>query len=143
MKKTIELNPNGIGRLVEHEPFLLPDELEIDFKSKSYDLSNSFVSLKNGKETGQYKLTFPFNVEKRFLIGGKLEITVKSYVKETPVKTWAVIPIKMVESKYGIHAFDFLSALEDKYNQLLEKVNELIEKHNELEETVQEMKENY
>ena len=143
MKKIIELNQNGIGRLTERESFLLPDNLELEFKTKNYDLSNAFISLKNGAEEGKFKLTFPFVVDKRFLFGGKLEMTLRIYVKDTLVKTFAITPIKLIETTYGIRAFDFLSALKDKYNKLFDKVNELIEKHNELEETVQEMKENY
>jgi hypothetical protein len=142
MKKIIELNQNGIGRLTEREPFLLPDTLELEFKTKNYDLSNAFISLKNGVEEGKFKLTFPFVVDKRFLIGGKLEMTLRLYANDVLVKTFAITPIKLVETTYGIHAFDFLSLLEDKYNKLFEKVNELIEKHNALDEHVADIKEN-
>lgn len=143
MTYTIELKSEGVGRLANREPFLIPDELELEFKCKSVQLNNAFISLKNGNEKGQYKLKNPFVVPERFLFGGNLEISIKSYVGETIIKKWAVIPIKLIESEYGIHAFDFLDLLNEKYNKLFAKVNELIEKHNELEEHVKDLKENY
>ena len=140
---TIELRNDGIGRLTKSEPFLLPDELQLEFKSKSVQLNNAFISLKNGNEKGQFKIKNPFVVPQRFLFGGNLEMSVKSYVGETVVKKWAIIPIKLVETEYGIHAFDFLEVLNTKYNELYGKVNEIITKHNKLEEHVEDIKENY
>jgi hypothetical protein len=143
VKKIIELKADGLGLLVDNEPFLIPDDLCLNFISKSYDLTNAFISLKNGKEEGQYKLKKEFNVPEQFLIGGKLEITVRIYHGSSFVKTWAIIPIKMVETEFGIHAFDFLEELDQRYQQVCKKLNEVIEKHNALEEHVSELKENY
>ena len=140
---TIELRNDGIGRLTKSEPFLLPDELQLEFKSKSVQLNNAFISLKNGNEKGQFKMKNPFVVPQRFLFGGNLEITIKSYVGETVIKKWAIVPIKLIETEYGIHAFDFLEMLNAKYNELFGKVNEIIIKHNKLEEHVEAIKENY
>ena len=154
MKRIIELNRNGIGRLVNHEPFLLPDGMELVFKTSGYDLSNAFVSVRNGTVKDIYKLTTPFKIDDKFLFGGNLNLSVKLYSGETCVKTWAVLPIKLVEADYEIQAFDYLGDIEErlnniekdyvakeKYNALVEKLNNLIEKHNTLAETVSEMKE--
>ena len=155
MKKTIELNRDGIGRLAKHEPFLLPDGLEIIFKSCGYDLTNAFVSLRNGTVKDIYKLTTPFKVDEKFLFGGNLNISVKAYSGDICVKTWSILPIKLVEADYEIQAFDYLGDIEErleklekdyvpysKYLEVVEKLNNVIQNHNELAETVSEIKEN-
>ena len=155
MKRIIELDRNGIGRLANNEPFLLPDGLELIFRASGYDLSNAFVSLRNGSVKDVYRLASPFKVDEKFLFGGNLNIGVKLYSGGVCVKNWAILPIKLVESDFDIEAFDYLGDLEarvemfekdyvpiGRYNEVVDKLNKLIDKHNELTETVRDLKEN-
>ena len=90
MKRVIELTTNNIARLDNVEPCLLPDGLELEFKSY-YDLNNAFVSLRNGVVKGQYKLTSPFRVDDKFLFGGNLDIGITAYHNGEKVKQWFVL----------------------------------------------------
>lgn len=124
MKKRIELNKNNVARLDNTEPFLMPDGLELEFNS-TYDLTNAFVSLKNGEAQGQYKLTKTFKVDEKFLIAGTLNVGVIAYHNGTPIKKWAILPIKIIESDYGVVAFDYLADI-DKRLSALEKSHQII-----------------
>lgn len=156
MKKEIELTRNAIARLSNVEPFLLPDNLELEFFSKEYSLRNVFISLQNGDVKGQYKYTKPFNVDNRFLFAGKLNIGITMYIDGEIAKRWSVSPITIKETHFGIVAFEKMTLLSNevkeikenyvsksKFNKLLDKVNELAEKHNQVVETVNAIKENF
>lgn len=156
MKKTIELNQSAIARLTDSKPFLLPDELELEFNCKEYSLKDAFITLQNGKIKGRYKLTQPFYVDKALLVAGKLNMAIALYIDGEMVKKWDVLPIIIKETVFGITMFDELGEINKKldeinknyvskeeYVKLLKKTNELIEKQNELADTVSAIKENY
>lgn len=155
MEKIIKLTQNNIARLTDSKPFYLPDNFQIIFES-NYSLTTAFVSLKNGEMTGILPLTKPFNIPEKFLFAGDLNIAVKLYHDGKVAKEWFVLPIKIVETEFGINAFDMLSALEEKVNAIESKMvtkeehntltlahNKLAESHNELTETVKDIKENF
>ena len=128
MKRVIELTTNNIARLDNVEPCLLPDGLELEFKSY-YDLSNAFVSLRNGVVKGQYKLTSPFRIDDKFLFGGNLDIGITAYHNGEKVKQWFVLPIRLKESDFEIEAFEYLAELENKLDLALERIEKLENQH--------------
>lgn len=125
----IELTKTGIGRLANREPFLLPDELEFSFIGNGYNLENAFITLFNGDESIHAKLTNPFKVDKKVLFGGLLNGQIKSYVGETLVKTWNILPLKLVETEKGTEIKDYLKTLENRVSDLEEDVAKLIKQH--------------
>lgn len=146
MEKTIELNDN-VARLLDREPFLLPDKLVFNFKHIGYDLSNAFITLKNGEKCIKQRFVAPFVVPSEVLFAGNLYLKLEMYLGETKAKEWNCLPLKIVETDNGLEVNDFLELLEkkmqDNVNCLTEKINEFITKHNELAETVSAIKENY
>ena len=154
MIKTIELTKSNVARLGDTEPFLLPDKLIFEFKSIGYDISNAFISMQNGEKKVQYKLTNPFYLPPEVLFAGNLNIAIHCYKDGEKIKSWYCLPIKIIETKHGVFAFDVLheiekriqlleenSATKEQYNLLANAHNELVKNHNELTETVSEIKE--
>ncbi len=129
MVKKIELNKNGVGRLVEHEPFLLPAEIELDFVANGYDLSDAFVRLRNGENHDVLRLSNPFRVPKDYLHAGYLNLRVEMYLKGEMAKQWEVLPIKLLEVPSGIEIKDYLGELEKKLAEMQEKVLKLEKQH--------------
>lgn len=154
MIKTIELTKSNVARLGDTEPFLLPDELVLQFNSIGYDLSTAFVSMQNGEVKTQEKLKNPLTVDKKVLIAGDLNIGIHLYKGGNLVKNWYCLPIRIAETEQGTMAFDVLSQIEKRlealeknsatkkqHTALLNAHNALAENHNTLAETVSEIKE--
>ena len=154
MIKTIELTKSNVARLGDTEPFLLPDELVLQFKSTGYDITNAFISMENGEKKVQYKLTNPFYLPPEVLFAGELNIGIHSYKDGKKIKSWYCLPIEIIETEHGVFVFDVLheiekriqlleenSASKEQYNLLANAHNELANNHNELAETVSEIKE--
>ena len=127
MRKTIELTK--YARLIEREPFLLPDTLEIDFISCGYDLSNAFITLKNGENKNKYKLSRPFIIPDKFLYSGDLYISIDTYSKGKLIKHWDCLPILIRETETGMQCFDFLFEIFDKMKEMEERINALEKAH--------------
>ena len=137
MKKIIELK-GGIARLKDNSAVLLPDDLELEFKSVGYDLTHAFITLKNGETTAKFRLTQPFKVDGRLLYAGKLLGRIDAFIGDetTPYKSWDLLPIKITETEDGkIEVFDYLTRLEEKISAIddietrlvaLEKKHELV-----------------
>ena len=130
MIKIIELSK--YARVVDHSPFLLPDTLEFDFESCGYDMSNAFITLKNGNIQETYKLTRPFEVPSKFLFAGELYISIDAYIKGNLIKHWDCLPLLIKETEVGMQCFDFLFEIEkkmlanEKRIETLEKAHEII-----------------
>ena len=156
MKKIIELTKDNIARLSNTEPFLLPDIFELEFKSIGYDLSSSFITLKNGIKRHKVPLSSPFTVPNELLFAGNLNICIDAYLNGKLLKHWEIIPIRIIETENTLIGFDVLAKIEeqivqlqnntsskDDYKKIVDKINEIIDKQNEITETVSEIKENY
>ena len=142
MEKLIYITKDNVARLSNTEPFLMPDNLILSFKSNGYDLRNAFISLKNGEKKGQFKLSNPFVIEQDFLFAGQLDIDIRLYNDEGEIaKKWSVVPIKIKETEFGITGFDLLADLERRYEQFIEAFNALAESHNDLTDTVRDLQE--
>ena len=130
MVKTVELKRDGIGRLVDCKPFLLPDVLEIQLKTVGYDMSDVFVSMQNGTIRAHKKVeNNTFEVDKELLFAGFLNMRVHMYHDGKEAKIWDVYPIKLVETNFGIEAFEYLRVIEEKVDKVQEEVNELKKQH--------------
>lgn len=160
MKKTITLTSGTVARLADSEPFIINanDGLTLEFKSTYYLLSDIIITLKNGLNKGNYRVSERlFPVPEKFLISGKLEISVALIVNGDVAKKWDCVPIIIKETETEVNAFEELAELEKKHEELkkqfddlklkyeilVEKFNGLADKHNELAETVSAIKENY
>lgn len=149
MEKTIKLLENH-ARLDDYEPFLMPDKLIVNFEHKGYDLSNAFITLRNGEKIEKFKFLNHFEIPKNFLYAGDLYVKVEMYLGGEKAKQWISLPIRIKETKTGLVINDLLYELEKKisnsvdiktFNDLVSVVNKLIENHNKLAETVSELKE--
>ena len=129
MIKIIELK-DGVGRLANSEPFLLPDELKLEFTSnKDYNLDNAFITLYNNSEKTHEKLTNPYVVKDNLLFGGLLTGKVTSYVGDVLVKTWTILPLKLVETDKGTEVKDYVSTIEERVAELENQVQRLNKQH--------------
>lgn len=117
MIKVIELK-DGYARLKDGTPVILPDELELQFKSVGYDLTHAFITLRNGETAAKFRLKSPFKVDGKLLYAGKLCGRIDAYLGDevsAPYKTWDLLPIRIVETENGdIELFDQLTAIEEK-----------------------------
>lgn len=134
------------ARLSNTEPFIVPDTLAFDFENPCYDLSHSFITLKNGTVWGVFPFRNGFIVPNEFLFAGRLNATISAYTSGgEKFKEFKLLPIKIIEANGEIFAFDEIDGIKREFiediNALKTKVNELIEKQNQLAETVQEIKE--
>jgi hypothetical protein len=154
MIKNVKLFSN-FGRLADSEPFLLPDTLSLRFRHQGYDLSNAFITLKNGEKLSKIKFSNPFNVPKEFLFAGDLSLKIEMFLGGEVAKQWNILPIRIMETPTGLETFDLLNKIEkelktikddyvpkEKYMLVVEKLNEVAEKQNVLAETVSAIKEN-
>lgn len=154
MKKIIKLLDNH-ARLGDYEPFLLPDDnLILSFEHKGYDLTNAFITLRNGEIIEKFKFKKSFEIPKKFLFVGDLYIKVEMFLGGEKAKQWITLPIRIRETETNLVAFDLLNAIEkkleflekntvsnDTFLKVVEKLNEVVEKQNELAETVSSIKE--
>lgn len=129
MIKIVELTKQGIGRLANSEPFLMPDKLDLQFLCEGYNLENAFITLINGTVIDKVKLTNPFTVPEALLFGGKLSMIIKAYEGKIPVKTWTVMPLTIVETETGKEVQDYVYTLEKRIEELEENVERLNRQH--------------
>ena len=129
MLKKIELNKNGVGRLVDYEPFLLPSEIELEFIAKDYDLTDAFVMLENSENKGVLRLSSPFKIPNEYLHAGYLNMRVEMYLKGEMAKRWDVLPIKIVEVSSGFEVKDYLGEIEEKLARQQERLERLEKQH--------------
>lgn len=129
MEKIIELNKQGVGRLIGYESFLLPDEITLKFVAKGYDLSKAYVHLQHGENNGVFKLENPFKIPSEYLLAGYLNMRVESYLGDIVAKRWDVLPIKIIEIPSGYEIRDYLGELESKIVDLTGKVEKLEKQH--------------
>lgn len=156
MNKIIELTKDNIARLSNAEPFLLPDKLTLEFRSIGYDLSNAFITIKNGIKKHKVPLSSPIDIPEDLLFAGNLIMCVDAYLSGKLLKHWEILPIRIIETEDTLIGFDILSKIEkeieelknntstkEDYKKIVDKINEIIDKQNEITETVSEIKENY
>jgi hypothetical protein len=133
MIKTFELTKSNLARLVNSEPFLLPDkELIFDFSHSGYNLLSAFITLKNNDLVEKYKLIKPFNVPEKFLFAGILNAQIDMYSNGEKVKTWTCAPIKIKETETG--NFELIDLLADtvskkEFEELKASVDKLLAQH--------------
>lgn len=151
MIKTIELK-GSIARLLDKEPFLLPDNLILEFKHIGYDLSNAFITLRNGEKIIKEKLTKQYEVPVDVLFEGDLHVKIEMYLHGEKAKEWTGAPIRVIETEKGLQLNDLLYDIEKKvnncvqistFNKVVVNLNNLIENHNKLADTVSDIKENF
>ena len=128
MLKIIQLDRKG-ARLVNREPFLLPDNLQFDFDNIGYDLISAFITLKNGEKTEHCKLTRPFTVPDSVLFAGRLSVQIDIYSNGNIVKSFFLPPLEIVETDKGVEVFDILNEYEKKLQDQEQRIVALEEKH--------------
>ena len=125
MLKHIELTKSAVARLLEKEPFLLPDNLELEFKGSGYDLSQAVLTVKNGEKLMQFPFSKKVTIPKEMLFAGNLSMKITMYLGAEKLKEWSVLPIRIIETDTFVEGFDLLTDIENKVNKLL-KEHEII-----------------
>ena len=128
MIKIIQINRTGAW-LANSEPFLLPDTLQFDFDNIGYDLTQSFITFKNGEAKEHVKITRPLTVPKSVLFAGKLEMQIDVWVNGEIIKTFYLPPLEIVETDKGIMCFDILAEYEKRLQEQNERLVALENKH--------------
>ena len=127
MLKRIKIE-NSTLRLEDKEPFLLPnDELKFEIVENCYDLSNAFITFKNGEITEHFKVTDRvITVPKTLLFPGVLNAQLDIYYKGARInKTLFLYPVKIIETESKCEIFDIVDNLERRLSAL-EKQHEII-----------------
>lgn len=128
MLKIIQLDRKG-ARLVNREPFLLPDNLQFDFENIGYDLSDAFVTFKNGDKSEHIKLTKPLTVPDSVLFAGKLEMQIDVWNDGKIIKSFYLPPFQIVETNKNMQCFDILAEYEKRLQEQNERIIALEKKH--------------
>ena len=128
MIKTIQLDKKG-ARLVNREPFLLPDKLQFDFENIGYDLSNAFITFKNGEKSEHLKIVSPLLVPESVLFAGKLETRIDIWYNGKIIKTFYLMPLQIVETDVGIEVLDILYEYQKTLSEFGERLIALEKKH--------------
>lgn len=128
MIKIIQLDRKG-ARLVNRESFLLPDILQFDFENIGYDLSNAFITLKNGSVTEHFKLNALFTVPDSVLFAGKLEMQIDLWNDGKIVKSFFLPPLQIVETNTGMQCFDVLAEYDKRLQEQNNRIIALENKH--------------
>lgn len=128
MLKIIQLDRKG-ARLVNREPFLLPDNLQFEFENIGYDLSNAFITFKNGEQKEHLKLVKPLTVPDSVLFAGKLEIRIDIWNDEKVIKTFYLPPLEIVETDTGIEVLDIVYQYQKTLLDFNKRLTALEKKH--------------
>lgn len=128
MIKVIELDRKG-ARLVNREPFLLPDCLQFDFDNIGYDLSNAFITFKNGEKKEHIKIVKPLTVPDSVLFEGKLEMQVDIWNDGKSIKSFYLPPLQIVETDKGMQCLDILAEYEKRLQEQDKRIIALENKH--------------
>lgn len=128
MTKTIQINRTGAW-LADSEPFLLPDILQLDFNNIGYDLTQSFITFKNGEASEHVKITRPLTVPDSVLFAGKLEMQIDVWHNGEIIKTFYIPPLEIVETDKGVMVFDILAEYEKRLQEQNERIIALENKH--------------
>ncbi len=154
----VELNTMNIVRLGISEPFIVPENLELEFESV-YSLDKLLVEVKqNDKKQKFVTYNRKVDISEFTKQGGLIEVAVSLICGGEVVKEWELEPIVVKEINGAFKILDFYENLIDEHIlpikeefdlintnilTIKEKTNEFIEKHNELAKTVSAIKENY
>lgn len=128
MIKIIQINRTGAW-LANREPFLLPDELQFDFENIGYDLTQSFITFKNGEASEHVKITRPLTVPESVLFAGKLEMQIDVWSNGKIIKTFYLPPLEITETDNGVMCFDILAEYEKRLQEQNERIIALENKH--------------
>lgn len=166
MERVIELTKTN-GYFWDKNPIVFGKNDKVILKFKSiYDISESVITLGNGAERVQKTLSQPFEIPEEVLFSGWLSVRIDMYLNGDKVKSWNLLPIKIIEADGEVHGeeevksfnkqldgveaivadmesnklnrSDF-SAFVEKYEKAYK---DIAEKHNKLAEIVGALKEN-
>ncbi len=154
VERTLILTKSG-ARLSSEAPLLFgKDDNVILNVDTFYNLSESTITLKNGDKTFTARFHAPFIVPEKVLFSGWLAITVTMFLSGEKVKSWQLLPIKLVESDGAVCPVEPLKSFDERlqaieankansadFAALKAQVIELTEKHNKLTEIVSLLKE--
>lgn len=135
MKTTITLNGSSCALCDLTEPILLPDTLEVAFKSQVYKLSNLvlLITVRNGDIKKQYKAMDKNNYTidlTELLTIGTIDLEISACVKGQAVKNWRVPSIFVKEID---HKFELIPEIEELKAQLKLQANAITELKNIIE----------
>lgn len=146
----IQLNYSRIVRLGNTEPFIVPENLILEFES-TYKLDKLLVVVKQNDKTEKFVIVDKkVDLSKFTKQAGIIEISVSLICDGKIAKQWEIEPLTVVEldgnfqiKEYYQEIINIVNANTDNITTAINKINEFIENHNELAMTVHEIKENY
>ena len=154
----VKLNNAHIVRLGISEPFIVPENLVLEFESV-YSLDKLCVEVRQNDKKEKF-ITYKKVVDISDFTkqAGNIEIFVSLICNGEVVKSWELEPIVVKEVDGDFKILDFyenllnehIFPLKENFDNIKcdllivkDKTNEYIEKHNELAKTVSAIKENY
>lgn len=146
MQREIELTKTS-GKFRDKNVMLLTkdESLAFDFKSE-YDLSDtSVITLKNGEQNVQCKMSNPFEVPKEILFSGWLHIRIDLYLNGIRAKTWNLLPVRLIEADGEVTGDCYeglLQSLEERVNVLERSLQDEIKEKEEILERFKEFEDN-
>lgn len=154
VERTLILTKSG-ARLSSEAPLVFGRDDTVVFNVDTfYNLSESTITLRNGSQTYTARFTAPFVVPAKVLFSGWLSISVAMFLSGEKVKSWQLLPFKLVESDGTVCPVEPLKSFDERLHAIEEnkansadfaalkaQVIELTEKHNKLTEIVSLLKE--
>lgn len=166
MERVIELTKTN-GYFWDKNPIVFGKDDKVILKFKSvYDISESVITLGNGAERVQKTLSQPFEIPEEVLFSGWLSVRIDMYLNGDNVKSWNLLPIKIIEADGEVHGEEEVKSFNERLDGVeaivadteVNKLNksdfaafvekyekaykDLAEKHNKLAEIVGALKEN-
>lgn len=116
----IELNASRWGR-AEQTSVVLPESGEFEFVSSVYVLNELVIQAKNGKKTKTIKTRNGKADLSALMFAGELKMAVYLIVNGAEVKKWDVCPILITETDGEVYAFDEVTELRNRIEELEKK----------------------
>ena len=154
----VKLNNSRIVRLGNTEPFIVPENLILEFES-AYRLDKlSIVAKQNDKTLKFVSYDKKVDLSEFTKQAGVIEICVSLICNGKVAKVWELEPLIVLEIDGEFQIMEYynnleesqikplataLDAIKSDLSMVKEKTNEFILKHNELAQTVRDIKENY
>jgi hypothetical protein len=116
----IELNVSKWARAEQHS-VALPESGIFEFVSDTYKLDDLVIQAKNGKKTKTVKSRDGKADLTDLMFAGELKMAVYLIIKGKDVKRWDVSPLLITETDGEVYAFDEVTELRNRIEELEKK----------------------
>lgn len=127
MKKTITIKPGRIGRYDDVSPFIIAEDLRLEFGGLNATNGDYYVDVKLNNKERKFKLNRENSVtlEQEFFETGELNVSVLYYLRGEKLAEYVVEPLAVKEVTADLTAEPVIAALTAQIGRLGEDNKEL------------------